>query len=686
MAKLALLIGVSEYQNGLTSLPSAVRDVEAMQRVLHQPDTGGFDQVKPLIDPDPLLMQQEIEALFCDRSKDDLVLLFFSGHGIKDDTGKLYFATRITRKTPKGELIRSTAVPASFVCEIMGNSRSKRQIVILDCCFSGAFAEDMTAKDDGSVSVQAQLGGEGRAVLTSSTSTQYSFEQKDSDLSIYTEYLVKGIETGEADLDADGVISVDELHDYARQHVQETAPAMKPEIYAVREGFRIRLAKARISDPKLRYRKAVEQAASGGKIFPADRRLLNHLQTEIGLSIAEASAIEVEVLQAYWDYQDNLEQYRQILEKALQCEYPLSLQTQRKLEQFQTRWNLKPEDVAQVEAQLLKQLDGSELAHTSKSSERSLNLVSPTVSPTANDFSPAIPTPPPTEVPIPDQVEPLPVVPPPKEHTTRFGWILAIALIVAAGAGYGGFQLMSQLSGSSGSSNSPSQPTETTPTETCVVNNFSGTLNIRSGPSGQSAIINALSAGQQATATGEEINGWIKISAPVAGWIFKDYTRSCSIVETPPPTPDPSPSPLPSPSVSVSPSPSPSPSPAPPTPAIRPAPDQFVTNYFTNINSRNFQQGWAMLSTDFQQEGTGGYPDYYQWWSSVARTEVLEATPVEQTSDLAKVNIRVKYFLKTGVCKLDVRQWILKWDPDQNMWLLNHREWLSEQRNLLDCT
>ncbi|MGQ9872317.1 caspase family protein [Leptodesmis sp.] len=267
MAKLALLIGVSEYQDGLSPLPTAVRDVEAMQRVLHQPETGGFDQVKSLIDPDPLLMQQEIEALFADRSKDDLVLLFFSGHGIKDDTGKLYFGTRITRKTPKGELIRSTAVPASFVCEIMSNSRSKRQIVILDCCFSGAFAEDMTAKDDASVSIQAQLGGEGRAVLTSSTSTQYSFEQKGSNLSIYTEYLVRGIETGEADLDNDGAISVDELHDYTRQHVQEAAPTMKPEIYAVREGFRIRLAKARIADPKLRYRKAVEQAAVGAKFL-----------------------------------------------------------------------------------------------------------------------------------------------------------------------------------------------------------------------------------------------------------------------------------------------------------------------------------------------------------------------------------------------------------------------------------
>ncbi len=34
MAKVALLIGVSEYEPGLNSLPGAVKDVEAMQRVL----------------------------------------------------------------------------------------------------------------------------------------------------------------------------------------------------------------------------------------------------------------------------------------------------------------------------------------------------------------------------------------------------------------------------------------------------------------------------------------------------------------------------------------------------------------------------------------------------------------------------------------------------------------------------
>ncbi len=42
MAKVALLVGVSEYQPGLNPLPAAIKDVDALKQILHNPDTGGF--------------------------------------------------------------------------------------------------------------------------------------------------------------------------------------------------------------------------------------------------------------------------------------------------------------------------------------------------------------------------------------------------------------------------------------------------------------------------------------------------------------------------------------------------------------------------------------------------------------------------------------------------------------------
>jgi uncharacterized caspase-like protein len=91
MAKFALLIGVSEYEPRLNPLPAAVKDIAAFQKILQDSEIGDFDEVKTLINPDPQSMQYAIETLFTGHSKDDLELLFFSGHGIKDDSNNLHY-------------------------------------------------------------------------------------------------------------------------------------------------------------------------------------------------------------------------------------------------------------------------------------------------------------------------------------------------------------------------------------------------------------------------------------------------------------------------------------------------------------------------------------------------------------------------------------------------------------------
>ncbi|MEL7409039.1 MAG: caspase family protein, partial [Cyanobacteria bacterium J06558_2] len=353
MTKIALLIGVSQYQSDLNPLPKAVKDVEAMAHVLQIDALEGFEQVKTLADTDAQTMREEIEGIFSASQKDDLILLFFSGHGIKDDRGKLYFATNNTRKNDRGKLIRSTAVAAGFIQELMSQSRCKHQVVILDCCFSGAFAAGMTAKDSGNVDLQTQLGGEGRAVLTSSTSTQYSFEQEESDLSIYSRYIVEGIVTGAADLNSDGWIEVQELHEYAKAKVQATAPAMSPEIYAVKEGFKIRLAKALITDPKLKYRKEVERYASRGEIPAYVRIMLGTLGEQLGLSPTEAKAIEDEVLRPYRERLAHLQKYREAYAAATKSEYPLSQTTVDDLKHFQGMLGLRDEDIQPIEEEVI---------------------------------------------------------------------------------------------------------------------------------------------------------------------------------------------------------------------------------------------------------------------------------------------------------------------------------------------
>ncbi|AOY80269.1 CHAT domain-containing protein [Moorena producens JHB] len=240
--KRALLIGVSKYGKGLKPLPGATKDLKAIKGILDSPQLGNFVDAKALSNPDRQEMEEAIEELFASSTKDDLVLLFFSGHGVKDSSNQLYLTTRITRKNSQGELVRTTAVSARAIHNIMNGSRSKRQVVILDCCFSAAFRKGLLVKDDRSVDLQNQLGGEGRAILASST--DYSFSQLDKQLSIYTQYLVQGIETGEADLNGDRVISLDELHEYIENKIRETLPVMTPKIYTDQEGSKIQIANA----------------------------------------------------------------------------------------------------------------------------------------------------------------------------------------------------------------------------------------------------------------------------------------------------------------------------------------------------------------------------------------------------------------------------------------------------------
>ncbi|HEY9618944.1 MAG TPA: caspase family protein [Crinalium sp.] len=357
MAKVALLIGVGDYDGGLPSLPGTQADLQTMQRVLQKPDVGGFDVVDLLPNPDLPTMQLAIEKLFSEnRSKDDLILLYFSGHGVRDDNGALYFATRATKKNQQGRIFTSTAVPAAFIQTCMSQSRSKRQVLILDCCFSGAFANDMTAKQaDAAVDVKTQLGGEGRAVLTSSIATQLSYEERGA--SIYTRYLVQGLETGAADRDSNGQITIDELHEYARDKVQEAAPTMQPEIYAVREGYKILIARAPQCEPKLIYRKELEERTKlkQGKLSPIDRRAFKIRCQELELSPDDAEQIANEVLQPYEVFWEKLREFEQAIKETLDYDPNFGADSLEDLQYLQRVLKLRDEDVEPIAVKLLGQ-------------------------------------------------------------------------------------------------------------------------------------------------------------------------------------------------------------------------------------------------------------------------------------------------------------------------------------------
>ncbi|HET6214581.1 MAG TPA: caspase family protein, partial [Micromonosporaceae bacterium] len=226
----ALVIATAGYDDpALARLRAPTHDADALAGVLGDPTIGGFD-VELLTEADERTVRRRIAAFFADRDRDDLLLLHFSCHGVKDNRGRLYLAARDTDLAT----LSATAIPASFVNDQLAETQSRRVVLVLDCCYSGAFARGTVARGSTTVHLVDEFGaGTGRVVLTASSATEYSFEGGDLTAaaghpSVFTSALVGGLATGAADLDADGEISIDELYDYAYREVRERTPDQTP--------------------------------------------------------------------------------------------------------------------------------------------------------------------------------------------------------------------------------------------------------------------------------------------------------------------------------------------------------------------------------------------------------------------------------------------------------------------------
>lgn len=351
MTKYALLIGVSEYGEGIPSLSAPPNDVAAMERVLKNPEMAGFDEVIPLVNPNSSSMRIEISKLFKKAKKGDLVLFYFSGHGLTDEDEHLYLSCTETTK----EYFQATSVAAKFIQDQSRDSYCKRQVLILDCCYSGAFKDGWQPRNIG-LELEKELGGEGRVVLTASSATQKAFEQEGDTLAVYTKYLVEGIETGAADKDGDGKIFVDELHKYASEKVKEAKPKMKPQIIHDQEGFQIFFSKAPKNDPTLEFRKLVEKYIYNGKINPVGKRILEKKRIESGLGEEEARRIIAEVLEPYRQHQKNREEYREAVEEILQGEDRLDDSILEALDDLQDLLGLEDGDVIQARQKVVARL------------------------------------------------------------------------------------------------------------------------------------------------------------------------------------------------------------------------------------------------------------------------------------------------------------------------------------------
>lgn len=366
--KVALLIGVSNYGANLSPLPSAVEDVRALAQVLRDPEIGGFDQVDSLLNPNNQEMRARIGSFLMGIGRTDTAVLYFSGHGGVSSSGKLYFATPETRVLD-GKFEIFNAVQSGLIRELIEeNGKISKFVLILDCCFSGAIDSDFFIKSDHKLDIQRTLEATGHVVLTSCSSSEVSFGGRGSssiddmraELSVYTRYLVYGLETGEADLNKDGEISTQEIYRYIASHLEnrmkgeDEGNRMTPKIFPVKPnkatGMDIVLAKVKVNRRE-KYRNIFLEHYSSEN-SPAVKRLIEIARERFGLTEEEIQEIEEETLLSAEAERHKFLSYEEIFREELNKDGEIN---RKALDELAALLDLSRDEALSIEAQVRQQ-------------------------------------------------------------------------------------------------------------------------------------------------------------------------------------------------------------------------------------------------------------------------------------------------------------------------------------------
>jgi hypothetical protein len=217
----AVLIGNSQFasDSGLVSLQCPVADVDGMNEILVAEDLGGFSEPVICKNLPHYEVESHIDEVFHRANRNDLVLLYYSGHGCVDVSGQLYLATANTRK--------SSLIPTSLSVErirsiIRNRPLATKVVIILDCCYSGRVERAFLR---GGVDEQLRRiqGSSGTYILTASTGIQAAQEKEGDQYGLLTKHIIAGIRSGEA-ANEDGLVTMETLYNYVFAKVCAEGP------------------------------------------------------------------------------------------------------------------------------------------------------------------------------------------------------------------------------------------------------------------------------------------------------------------------------------------------------------------------------------------------------------------------------------------------------------------------------
>ena len=208
----ALLMGNGRYPHDahLADLHAPERDVEGLAAALIEARVAPVQAVQQLKNVSHRAMLDALLALAQTAQRDDLVLVYISGHARLDAQGRLYFAAHGTQSERLGD----TALALEQIHAIIDTCLSTRMILIFDCAFSTATGDAVTLRKLEELMRRA-ASGRGKYILSASPEASLGQDAWAEPHSVLTQYLIEGLRTGHADIDRTGAITVDQLYHYA---------------------------------------------------------------------------------------------------------------------------------------------------------------------------------------------------------------------------------------------------------------------------------------------------------------------------------------------------------------------------------------------------------------------------------------------------------------------------------------
>jgi uncharacterized caspase-like protein len=159
--KVALLIGINDYQGNIPKLSSPVKDVQEVGKVMQ--DHLGYE-VRTLPNADKSTIVRELNRLILESGPNDSVTVMYAGHG------------HLVEKTQQGYWIPANASPEdprqwisnNDIARVMENIPAKQIMLVSDSCYSGSLTREAKI-DKGSVLPDPQqvLGRRSVTVLSS---------------------------------------------------------------------------------------------------------------------------------------------------------------------------------------------------------------------------------------------------------------------------------------------------------------------------------------------------------------------------------------------------------------------------------------------------------------------------------------------------------------------------------------